>query len=646
MTTLFHPFGSSIHRALKRLAWVLMPVLLLWGWAAVSVSAAPEATDEERLAITMRDAEISAVIEWIGEKMHKQIVVDPRVRGKITVLANEPMTVGEAYQVFLAALDMYGYSVSEQDGILRIYPAAMARVTPSEIVENFNALKGGEQIVYVYRASNLSALKLQQLITPLIPPTGYVQAFPDNNSLLIGDDATNVKRVLKLLRQVDTTGQVNIQALKLRYANAEKVAGLVESLVVTQGNESFAVASDQRSNSVLLSGDPATRQRVQQLIEQLDQPIETTGVTRVVYLNYLDAEEVVPILKGLSGSVQESDRDAKNQSVTVSIESSKSANAIVMTAPTPMLDLMEKVIKDIDIRRSQVLVEAIIVEVSRDFSETIGVEWNTNQANDDNIEALTSFGLKAGLAGAAPTDTISSILGAGLSLGYYRNGSLRALAQAIAKNSDANILSTPSILTLDNQEAEILVGSNVPFITGQVTSDSSSTANPFTTIERQDIGLSLKITPKVNEGNAVTLDVLQELESIAESTDIAKDIVTNKRSIKTKVLVEDGTILVLGGLISDEAQLIENKVPFLGDLPLLGTLFKSTTEKQIKKNLMVFIHPVIMDESGSSTRETREKYDYMKQLRERFGDNADTLSSSALEDFDTYQPRPQQEQPH
>ena len=630
---------------------MMLAVLVSWLWIPLPALAqslptaqiqAKESPASELLSINMRNADIGAVIQWVAENTHKQIVIDPRVKGTVTVLANEPMTIEQAYQVFLAMLDVYGYAAVENGGVLRIFPAAMAKASPSAILENYQQLEGGEQVVYVFRASHVSSTRLKQLLQPLIPGGGYLEAFADNNSLVIADDAANVKRLVALMQQIDDSGDFNIQVVGLKHAAADKVAALVSSLIGTEGGTAFAIVGDVRSNSLLMTGDPATRSRVVQLVSQLDQPISAVGGTRVVYLNYLDAKEVLPILKGMSGTVQEADKNRGGDVAPISIESSDSANAIVMTAPPTLLDLMEKVIKDIDIRRSQVLVEAIIVEVSKDFSKTIGVEWNTNLAADNNAEALTNFGLRPtgfNEEDLSDSDTVASVLGTGLSLGFYRNGTLRGLVRAIANESDANILSTPSILTLDNQEAEILVGSNVPFITGQSTSGSSSTSDPFTTIERQDIGLTLKITPKINQGDSVTLDILQEIETIAESSQVANDIVTNKRSIKTKVLVEDENILVLGGLISDEAQVTENKVPFLGDLPLIGQLFRSTTDSLVKKNLMVFIHPVIIKSDEDTRQLTREKYDYMKTLQERYDSGELQLDDQTLRDFDTYRPK-------
>jgi general secretion pathway protein D len=597
-----------------------------------SVGAFADQDTDELLTINMRDADISAVIQWVAEQTNKKIVVDPRVKGKVTVLANQGMTPDQAYEVFLTMLDVYGYAATESGGILRIFPSSQAKAAPKQLIESFDQLGGGEQILYIFQAKKVSATRLVELLRPLIPSSGHIAAFPESNSLIIGDESENVKRLVAMVKQIDDSGEFDIEILKLNNADSSNVAELVLSLVDDDSGPAFSITNDDRSNSLLMSGDLATRQRVKQLVSQLDKPIGDKGNTRVVYLHYLDAAELVPILKNMSLAMQEDNKNSSTQS-QVSIGSSESANAIIMTAPPYLLDVMSDVIDQIDIRRAQVLVEAIIVEVSKDFSQTLGVEWNTSLSSGGGTEAVTNFGLKS-----VDTEGVISLLGSGLNLGFYRNGSLRVLAQAIANENDANILSTPSVITLDNHEAEILVGSNVPFITGQSTGAASSTNDPFTLIERQDIGLTLKITPQINEGDSITLDVLQEIETISESTTAANDIVTNKRSIKTKVIVEDEAILVLGGLISDETQQLVRKVPLLGDLPVLGALFRSTTDQLIKKNLMVFIHPIIIDSEEVANQVTKKNYNLMQDLQRKYSSGKFSTEKVDLSEFTEYSP--------
>ncbi len=588
---------------------------------------------EELLTINMRDADIGAVIQWIAEQTNKKIVVDPRVQGKVTVLANQGMNAEQAYQVFLTMLDVYGYAATEAGGILRIFPAALTKNTPRQLIQDFDSLGGGEQIIYIFQANQVSATKLVELLKPLLPSSGHIAAYPDSNSLVIADESANVKRLVAMVKQIDQSGDFAIEVIKLNHADANNVAGLVLSLTQDAGGPTFSITSDERSNSLLMAGDPATRKRVTQLIKQLDKPITDSGNTRVVYLHYLDASELLPILRGMATAMAEDNKNAGANS-SISIEASESSNALIMTAPPYILEMMDDVIAQVDIRRAQVLVEAIIVEVSKDFSQTLGVEWNTSLNRDDGVEAITNFGLKT-----VDEDGVLSLLGSGLNLGFYRNGSLRALLQAVSNENDANILSTPSILTLDNQEAEILVGSNVPFITGQSTGSASSTSDPFTTVEREDIGLTLKITPQINSGDAITLDVLQEIETISEATTVANDIVTNKRSIKTKVIVEDNNILVLGGLISDEVEQLVSKVPILGDMPLIGTLFRSTTDQITKKNLMVFIHPVILDSDEVAMELSQKNYNLMQELQQKYNSGNFAAEDVNLADFIEYKPR-------
>ena len=595
-------------RALSASASVIIGLLLSTGALATIEQQVDD--EQEQITLNMRGADITAVIQWIADLTNKQIILDPRVRGKITVLANKPMTVDQAYQVFLSALNVYGYAAIDHEGILRIIPASHAKTSPTSVLDDFDKLGGGEQAVYVFRPEQLPANELVKVLKPLISNRGYINSLKQGNQIVIADAGSNIKRIAALIERIDSRGQLDLKVIKLQYASAKTVADVVISLLSADNKQDFTIASDERSNSILMSGDSATQHRVGKLISQLDQPISKSSNTKVIYLHYVDAKELLPILNDMAKPEPGEEPFTRS----ISVNASESANALIISAPAPVLTAMEEVIDQIDIRRAQVLVEAVIVEVSENFSQTLGVEWNTSLSASQGLEAITNFGLKT----VDPDSGDATLLGRGLSLGFYNNGSLRAIIRALANEDDVNILSTPSLLTLDNQEAEILVGSNVPFITGQSTGDASNTDNPFTTIERHDIGLTLKITPKINEGDAVTLDIVQEMETINQTLDVGQDIITNKRSIKTKVLVEDESILVLGGLISDERSELVSKVPVLGDLPLIGGLFKTTKTEINKKNLMVFIHPVILDSDEVNNNISEQKYQLMKNLREKY----------------------------
>jgi general secretion pathway protein D len=599
----------------------------------------------ELVTLNMRDADIRAVIQWIAEQTHKQIVIDPRVQGRVTALADHPITLAQAYQVFLALLEVHGYSTSETDGVMRIYPAALAKISPKAVVDDFNSYAEGGQVMHVTDIKNVSAGALVELIKPLVSPAGYIAPLPASNSLVLADDSSNVKRLLDLIQRMDRTGSLEIDVVKLQHASARDTAKLLETLAKPAGGGAegaatpLSIAADERSNSVLLAGDPVNRQRARQLIVQLDQPLDATAASRVIFLHYMSATEILPILKNITASAQKEAKDQTVKEASLSIEASQSSNALVMSGPPDLLDSMQDVIAKLDVQRAQVLVEAVIVELDQDLADKLGVEWSTDFSSS-GFQAGTSFGLRPQTTnGATSTDLLSS-LSSGLTLGYYQGGTLRALLNALSSNTSANILSTPSIMTLDNQQAQIVVGSNIPVITGQATSSGSSTDNPFTTFERKDIGVTLKITPLVNNGKSVTLDIVQDVQTLADSAGF-KDTVTNKRTITTKVLVQNGRTIVLGGLISNQNQQTVNKVPILGDMPLIGKLFSSTSSTFKKQNLMVFIHPVIIDSAALAHDISQTKYEDMRvqQLKYQDGKIEDTNKTALLPEFETMSPQ-------
>jgi general secretion pathway protein D len=553
----------------------------------------------ERINLNMRNADVVAALEWYADIADKPIIIDPRVRGTITILSNAELSLQQASEVFLSALTLYGFAVIENQGTLRIVPGNLAPSSPVEVLEGFNA--NSQQQLYVLAPSNLSAELLAQKLQPLVNQSGSLLALKESNLLLISDAGNHIKRLVTLIERLDQQGQLAIAAMRIKHASAEKLVGLIESLLPQAKQQGFVVVSDQRTNSLLMTGSATLQQRVEDLVNQLDQPLAKGQQTQVIYLEYADAAELGPILAAMRGQL--SDGATNNISISVS----ETANALIVTAPPAALNELNAVIQGLDIRRQQVLVEAIIVEVNDDVAKLMGVEWRTSLSASDGLEALTQLGLTS--------DSSDGFAGEGLTLGFFRNGSLRAVLRALENQADTNILSTPSLLTLDNQQAEILVGSNVPFITGQSTS-SSSTEDPFTTIARQDIGLKLKVTPQINQAGTVTLDVEQELETLTESTQ-ASDLITSKRSIKTKVLVDDNSILVLGGLISDEQTERVTKVPLLGDMPYIGALFRTTESLVTKKNLMVFIHPQVIDDDKAK-QISKQRFNDMHQRRKTY----------------------------
>jgi general secretion pathway protein D len=359
-----------------------------------------------------------------------------------------------------------------------------------------------------------------------------------------------------------------------------------------------------------------------------------------VYLHYVDAKEIVPILKSLSQSIQSTEKDS-NSGNTISIEASESANALVINAPPALLNTMKRVVADLDIRRAQILVEALVVEVSGDVANDLGVSWITNPENEF-VSAVNTLGdLPLANPDLGDNSPMQFTPGRGFTFGYFNNGDLQAAIRALNATQKANILSTPTIVAIDNEEASLLVGQNVPFKTGQATSPSSPTTDPFTTIERQDIGISLVVTPRINKGDSITLEIQQKTESIAPSVETASDIITNKREILTKALIKDDQVLVLGGLISDEETEVTEKVPFLGSIPLIGKLFSSTGKSHSKKNLMVFIHPVILKDEEHIREVTQRRYNFMQDIQQQVRKKEwqiDPDETAIMEDFKTFSP--------
>ncbi len=617
--------------ALLCLALALLPSALL----------AQPVNSDEMVRINMNDADIRTVIQWIAEQTQKNFIIDPRVKGKLSVLSSQPMTMDEAYQVFLTALDVYGFAVVESGGNVKVIPNAQARSSGLPIVEAFTTGErdSAELVVHVIKVENIAANEVVTLLRPLVPQTGHLAAFPTSNSVIIADRANNINRLADLIKQIDASGNLDVEVVSLSHATAKDIVSVIQPLMAkNKGNAAINVefASDDRSNSILMVGPADKRADVRRLIQNLDRPLRGSGNTKVVYLNYIEAAEMQTVLKGMTGSIVDEQKSAKVSEDNISIEISETTNALIITAPPALFETIERVVAKLDIKRSQVMIDAVIVEVSDTFTRDLEILWATDSvSNGDLSGGVTSANLASsttvgGLSGENPAATF---LQSGLNWGFFRNGTLRVLLRAIENDSNSNILSRPSIITLDNEEAEVLVGSNVPFVTGSQLSSSTTVNNPFQTIQREDIGITLKITPKISKAKTITLEILQEVESVREeSVTGAQDLVTDKRSIQTQVLVADGEILVLGGLLEDRLTRSESKVPILGDIPFLGRLFRGSSETSRKQNLMVFIKPTILDESEKIYKETAERYETIRE-KQTGEDSAEDIVE--LPDFET-----------
>ncbi|WP_444931155.1 type II secretion system secretin GspD [Microbulbifer sp. SSSA002] len=577
----------------------------------------------ERVTLSLDNADIRDLINWAADFTGKNIIVHPNVKGKVTVVAGDPMTHNEAFDVFMSVLQVNGFSLVEQGGTWKVVPDALAKQQAIPVADESTRAPAESLVVRTVRVENISASQLIAMLRPLIPQTGHLAAYADTNTLIIADRAANIDQIIRLVKQLDRAGAIDIEVVPLMFASAKEVQQVLNDLLQTSGNKAgkevqpLRISVDERSNSILLTGDPVTRQQIKTVIGRLDAPLDGDGNTAVVYIQYSDAADLKPILEGMSGSIQNTEKDQQAANVEVSIQVNESLNALVLTAPPALLETMKGVIARLDVRRAQVLIEAIIVEVTEGTGSELGISWiagaggnavagwNNSGSYDDDDE-FNPFSLP-----------VTDLLGAGsLNLGYLSGDDIRAAINAVASESNTNILSTPTIMALDNEEAEILVGQNVPFITGEQLL-SGSNDDPFTTIQREDVGTTLKVTPRVNNNNSVTLEIEQTVENVLSSATAlaegASDIVTSKREIRTKVLIDDGAILVLGGLMEDQVSETVSKVPLLGDIPGIGRLFRNTEKSVSKTNLMVFLRPKILSSQVAGYEETRKRYMDMQQ---------------------------------
>ncbi|WP_418296676.1 type II secretion system secretin GspD [Microbulbifer sp. SA54] len=594
-----------------------------------------QAQAPERVTLSLDNADIRDLINWAADFTGKNIIVHPNVKGKVTVVAGDPMTHEQAFDVFMSVLQVNGFSLVEQGDAWKVVPDALAKQQAIPVADDRTKAPGESLVVRTVKVENISAAQLIAMLRPLIPQTGHLAAYADTNTLIIADRAANIDQIVRLIKQLDRAGAIDIELVPLEFASAKEVKQVINELLQGGGKQAgsdvqpLRIAVDERSNAILLTGDPVTRVQLKKVIQRLDQPLAGEGNTAVVYVQYASAADLKPILEGMSGSIQKTEKDQQVADVEVSIQVNEELNALILTAPPSLLETMKGVIAKLDVRRAQVLIEAIIVEVTEGTGNDLGIKWI---AGDDDVFAGFENDIALGdeddegsivVDGAVINPTSLNpinLVRQGLNLGFLSGSDVRVAINAIASENNANILSTPTIMALDNEEAEILVGQNVPFITGEQLL-SGSNNDPFTTIQRQDVGTTLKVTPRVNNNNSVTLEIEQKVENVLPVTGQAADIVTSKREIRTKVLIDDGAILVLGGLIEDKVTEINQKVPLLGDIPGIGRLFRNSSKSVDKTNLMVFLRPKILSTQIAGYEETRKRYRDMQEkqllLRDR-----------------------------
>jgi general secretion pathway protein D len=589
---------------------------------------------ETGVTLNLKDADIRSFIETVAEATGRNFIVDPRVKAKVTVVSARSMNREEVYQVFLSVLQVHGYAAVKVGEVIKILPDVNAKQGPVATGGGSTQVNGDELVTRVIPIKNVPAAQMVPILRPLVPQQGHLAAYPNSNVLVVSDRAANIQRLISIINRIDRPDSQEIEVVPLQHASASEVVRIINSMsrqdAQGQVPGGTTLAADERSNSILLSGDNAARLRIRGLIAHLDTPLQGGGNSQVVFLKYAKAAELAPILLGVSQFEAEGQQGGANAAATsaagsqdVDIQADETNNALIITAAPAKFESLRRIISQLDVRRAQVLVEAVIAEVSTNLAKDLGVEF-AYVPTDRSSGTTPAFGTLlpnsgidlTGVLGDAgnPINAISSgaFVGAAKLSGKDR---FAALIRALEGDTATNILSTPQLTTLDNEEAEIVVAQNVPFITGQFTNTGAgggdTAVNPFQTIEREDVGITLRITPQINEGDSVKLDIETESSSLSSSA-VASDIITNKRSISTSVLAKDQQTIVLGGLIEDTFSDSVQKVPLLGDIPLLGHLFKATSTTNDKQNLMVFIHPVILRDAATSSYATNSKYSFLR----------------------------------
>jgi general secretion pathway protein D len=624
------------------------------------------AADEERITVNFVNADIQSVIKTVGQHTGRNFILDPRVTGTVNIVSDRPVSKDLLYQIFLSALRVQGYAAVEGEGFVKIVPEAEAKTSAGPTGLDASRVPGDRIVTQVFILQNESAAQLVPVLRPLVTANNFIAAYAGNNAIVITDYASNIRRIQRIIQSVDQPSSADVQVLRMQNASAIDVSQtLLRVVPETTASPAApgqppkaAIAVDTRTNSLIVRADSAPLMaRIKALVTGLDAPGAANGNIYTVFLRNAEATRIAETLRGLlSGS--ESSRTttttttptgATATQTTASTSSAPAAgpgpapssiiqayaptNSIIITAPEPVYRSLRTVIDSLDQRRAQVYVEALIVEVSTGLAAEFGVQWQAarNVGGGQSVFGGTNF--NTGIANGLGTNILNaaqdpSTLGAGLNLGLIRGSikipgtdieiaNLQLLARALEGDSAANVLSTPNVLTLDNEEAKIIVGQNVPFITGSFTPTSGSATNPFQTIERKDIGLTLRVTPQVSEAGAVKLKIFQEVSNVTRDKFLtgSADIITNKRSLESTVLVDNGQIVVLGGLIQDDQQASVDKVPLLGDIPYVGALFKYETRNRKRTNLMVFIRPVVLKDDRSAASITADRYDYIRNIQ-------------------------------
>jgi len=630
--------------------------VLLVAMSSAAAAAPPRSSaDQPTITPNYKDADLSQIIQAVSEVTGKNFIIDPRVNAKVTMLSATPMSPAAFYEAFLAVLQVYGYVAVPAGKVIKIIPNTDARQLPSIDLPNDVSSTSDEIVTQIITMKNVSAAQLVPLLRPLIPQQGHLAAYPSGNMLIISDRASNVNRIMKIIARMDESGDEPVEVIALRNASAADLVRTVNQLSQGQAAEGAGapvkIVADERTNSVLISGEKSLRLKIKALIVNLDTPMQSGGDTQVRYLRYADAEKIADKLKGQAtasakaqggpqGGAPTAASGGANVDASVTIWADVATNALIMTAPPKIMKSLMAVIDKLDIRRAQVQVEALIVEVDVNKSADLGVQWLLDGGNSYGYGVTNLPGSGSGIVSIATaalmgtsaatttttstsstaTSTLSAAIptGATYAVGTYNSSTGKgfgAVIQALQSDSTSNIISTPRIITMNNEEAEVKVTQEIPLITGSYSSSTASvsgTTSPFTTIQREEVGTILKVTPHISEGNTIQLKIEQEDSSPGAKLTDSADISTNKRDIKTTILMDDGGIIVLGGLMKDTVSESQDSVPGLGSIPVIGNLFKSRSSSRQKTNLLVFLRPKILRDQRATEETSTSRYNEIR----------------------------------
>lgn len=652
--------ASEFNMKLKRMLGMGLAIAAL----SLATVASAQQQGQGSWKINMKKADIRTFIEQVSDITGYSFIVDPRVKGEVTVISNTEMSSDDIYNMFESVLRVHGFASVRAGSVVKIVPNQSAK--QEDLPLSDKADPSERMVTRVIPVLNTNATELVPILRPMVPQYGHLAAVASANALIISDHASNIERMIQIIKRVDSAESEDVEVIQLKYAWVGDVVKTLEQLtpVDTGGANKrpgaaaspaakVRVVAEERTNRLILRGEKSARMRVKALLVDLDKPVDNAGSTNVIYLRHAEAEKVAEILRGLiTGQVAStSSKSSKSSSSSiggasgasstprpapslsasgdtgdVNIQSDETLNALIVKAGPADLAEIRSIVTQLDVRRAQVLIEAAFVEISGDTGQAVGVQWGygdvdkgvagTNFQVPGTVSLNSIIAAVRGDGGESGDSTFampSGITLAGADLGADGKIRFAAVIQALEANSSSNLLSTPSIMTLDNEEAEIIVGENVPFVTGSTS--GANNENPFTTIERKDVGLTLKVTPQINDGEVIRLQLEQEVSAVKDTaTTGASDIVTTKRSVKSVILANDGQVIVTGGLIADDVSNAVQKVPLLGDIPLVGALFRTKTNKLSKRNLLLFLQPTIIRDSEKAQAVTDRRYEHMRSV--------------------------------